>query len=365
MTRKTAGSVLLVLLSLYFITCTSEQPAEKFEIRSGVNVSHWLSQSEKRGEERLAYITEADFAKIAAIGFDHVRIPVDEVQLWDSTGHREEEAFKLLHMAVKAALANKLRVIVDLHIIRSHYFNAKSNTLWTDPREQEKLADMWWQLSAELRRYPESMVAYELLNEAVADNPEDWNALVAKLIQQIRADEPERTLVIGSNRWQAASTFPDLRVPENDAHIILSYHFYTPFALTHHQAWWTDISEYAGPVNYPGQIVDTLVYHDLSPKAAGTMRTWANGYFDKARLEREMAPAIQYAREKKLPLYCGEFGVYPTIDNEIRLRYYQDLTDIFRANNIAYCHWCYKGDFPILDEKGEPDSKLVAILTAM
>lgn len=95
------------------------------------------------------------------------------------------------------------------------------------------------------------------------------------------------------------------------------------------------------------------------------MRTWANGYFDKARLEREMAPAIQYAREKKLPLYCGEFGVYPTIDNEIRLRYYQDLTDIFRANNIAYCHWCYKGDFPILDEKGEPDSKLVAILTAM
>ena len=364
MTRKTAGSVLLVLLSLYFITCTSEQPAEKFEIRSGVNVSHWLSQSEKRGEERLAYITEADFAKIAAIGFDHVRIPVDEVQLWDSTGHKEEEAFKLLHMAVKAALANKLRVIVDLHIIRSHYFNAKSNTLWTDPREQEKLADMWWQLSAELRRYPESMVAYELLNEAVADNPEDWNALVAKLIQQIRADEPERTLVIGSNRWQAASTFPDLRVPENDAHIILSYHFYTPFALTHHQAWWTDISEYAGPVNYPGQIVDTLVYHDLSPKAAGTMRTWANGYFDKARLEREMAPAIQYAREKKLPLYCGEFGVYPTIDNEIRLRYYQDLTDIFRANNIAYCHWCYKGDFPILDEKGEPDSKLVATLTA-
>jgi len=364
MTRKLAGSILLVLLSLFFITCASRKPVEKFAIRSGVNVSHWLSQSEARGEERLAYITEADFVKIAAIGFDHVRIPVDEVQLWDSTGHREEEAFQLLHMAVNAALANKLRVIVDLHIIRSHYFNASSNTLWTDPREQEKLADLWKQLSAELRRYPVSMVAYELLNEAVADDPEDWNRLVAKLVAQVRLEELERTIVIGSNRWQGAHTFPDLRIPEKDPHIILSYHFYTPFALTHHQAWWAAIAEYAGPVNYPGQIVDTLVYRELSPAAAEAMRSWANGNFDKARLEREMAPAIQYARAKNLPLYCGEFGVYPTIDNEIRLRYYQDLTDIFRANNIAYCHWCYKGDFPILDAKGEPDSRLVAILTA-
>jgi endoglucanase len=363
MSKKTAKWSLLAAVSLFFVACTSGKPPDKFEIRTGVNVSHWLSQSEKRGEERLAYITEADFAKIAAIGFDHVRIPMDEVQLWDSTGYKEEEAFGLLHKAISAALANKLRVIVDLHIIRSHYFNASSNTLWTDPREQKKLAVLWKQLSAELRRYPVGMVAYELLNEAVADNPDDWNRLVGKLIEQIRLEEPERTIVIGSNRWQGAHTFPDLRVPEKDPHIILSYHFYTPFALTHHQAWWTAIAEYAGPVHYPGQIVDTLVYRDLSLSAAATMRSWANGYFDKARLEKEMAPAIRYAREKNLPLYCGEFGVYPTIDNEVRLRYYQDLTDIFRAHHIAYCHWCYKGDFPILDKNGEPDKKLVTILT--
>ncbi len=352
------------LFAAFILSCAAEKAAGKFEIVKGVNVSHWLSQSEKRGQERLEYITAEDFKKIADMGFDHVRIPVDEVQLWDSTGHKEEEAFKLLHNAIDWALANKLRVIVDLHIIRSHYFNANNNTLWTDPKEQDKLADLWKQLSAGLRVYPTSMLAYEILNEAVANNPEDWNNLIARMIREIRAEEPERVIVVGSNMWQNAYTFPTLRIPENDPHLILSYHFYTPFALTHHQAWWSPLSEYAGPVNYPGQIVDTLVYRQLSPAAVETMRGYANGFFDKARLEKEMMPAITYAREKKLPLYCGEFGVYPTIDNEIRLRYYQDVVDIFKTNGIAYCHWCYKGDFPILQENGDPDGPLVAILVA-
>ncbi len=362
MSKTNAPVILLIAAALLLVSCTSKQVSNNFQIHKGVNVSHWLSQSEARGAERLAYITEADFVKIASLGFDHVRIPVDEVQLWDSTGRREEEGFTLLHNAINWALANKLRVIVDLHIIRSHFFNASDNALWSDPAEQEKLADLWRQLSAELRVYPVALLAYELLNEAVAEDPEDWNALFNRLIQQIRVEEPQRTIVIGSNRWQSASTFPDLRIPEKDPHLILSYHFYTPFALTHHQAWWAVIAEYDGPVQYPGLIVDTLVYRQLSPAAAEAMRTWANGYFDKARLEKEMAPAIAFARERNLPLYCGEFGVYPTIANEIRLRYYQDLCEIFRANQIASCHWCYKGDFPILEESGEPDRELVAIL---
>jgi endoglucanase len=57
--------------------------------------------------------------------------------------------------------------------------------------------------------------------------------------------------------------------------IILSFHFCTPLALTHHQAPWTPIAEYKGPVNYPGQIVDTLNYKDLSASAVEYMRKFA------------------------------------------------------------------------------------------
>jgi endoglucanase len=207
------------------------------------------------------------------------------------------------------------------------------------------------------------MVAYEILNEAVADDPEDWNKVLNMVISAIRQKEPSRVIVVGSNRWQIPSTFPDLKVPPNDPNLILSFHFYTPMALTHHLAPWGPIAEYNGPVNYPGLIVDTTGYQQLSASTVAAMRSYANGYFDQQILEQEMLPAIKIAGEMNLPLYCGEFGVYPTIPNEIRLRWYRDICAIFQKNKIAYCHWCYKGDFPIVDKKGHPDKNLVAILT--
>jgi endoglucanase len=357
--------LLIILLAFAFSQYSkSEILKDEFKIRTGVNVSHWLSQSEKRGEERINYITKADFDTIASIGFDHVRIPVDEEQLWDSLGNKEKEAFELLHNAIKWAFEAKLRVIVDLHIIRSHHFIAATNPLWTSKAEQQKLVNIWKLLSKELRKYPNNMLAYEILNEAVADNPEDWNRLFKKVIAELRKQEPKRIIVVGSNRWQIPDTFPDLRLPKNDRNIILSFHFYTPMALTHHKAPWTAIAEYTGPVNYPGQIVDTLNYSRLSGSVVKTMRSYANGYFTKDSLEKIISPAIRIAKEKNLPLFCGEFGVYPSIPEETMLRWYKDVCEIFNENNIAYSHWCYKGDFPVVGEKSTPNYKLVSVLTA-
>ncbi len=52
-----------------------------FVIKRGTNISHWLSQSEARGEARRNYFTEKDVKYLAGLGFDHIRIPVDEMQL--------------------------------------------------------------------------------------------------------------------------------------------------------------------------------------------------------------------------------------------------------------------------------------------
>ncbi len=362
-----AGMFLLILGSLASTNIQNSRSSDamnKFIIRTGVNISHWLSQSEKRGQERRNYITEADFDTIASMGFDHVRIPVDEVQLWDSLGNKEAEGFELLHDAIHWAFAANLRVIMDLHIIRAHYFNAGSNKLWTDPAEQEKLVNMWHQLSNELHQYPNDKLAYEILNEPVANDPEDWNKVLNIVVAAIRVKEPERKIVVGSNRWQIPETFPELRFPENDSNLILSFHFYTPMALTHHMASWTPIAEYKGPVNYPGQIVDTSYYKDLSPAVVKYMRDGANGYFTKQVLEEKMMPAIRVAREHHLQLYCGEFGVYPKIPEDIMLRYYKELCEIFNENDIAYCHWNYKADFPVVDSHDMPNYKLVSILTS-
>lgn len=356
-----------VCIILILFSCSKNEEnnnAEKFTIRTGVNVSHWLSQNINRGETRKNYITEADFDSIKSAGFDHIRLPVDEVQLWDSAGNKEAEAFKILHNAIDWAVKRKLRVIVDLHIIRAHFFNSETNIMWTDPAERKKVVLMWKELSDELKNYPDNILAYEILSEAGAETPEEWNELLNNVIKNLRIKEPNRKIIIGSIIWQKPQNVPLLKLPENDKNIIISFHCFSPSALTLYSAPWTPFSEYRGKVNYPGWTVDTLEYNNLSSKAVKAMREYANGYYNKEKLAELMMPAIRYAKEKNLPLYCGEYGVYPKIDEKIMFRWYKDICSVFNEHNIAYSHWCYKGDFPVINQDGSINRKLTGILTS-
>lgn len=347
-------------------TSTSEK-SEGFVIQKGLNASHWLSQSKLRGEERATYMTEKDFAVIAEMGFDHVRLPIDEMHMWDEEGNRNEEAFVLMHKGIKASIENGLRVIVDLHVLRSHHFNAENeegdlkNTLFQSEASQQDFIKFWVELSGELKQYPNNMLAYEPMNEAVADNPEDWNKLINWVISEIRKLEPERTIIMGSNMWQMPSTFPDLRVPEGDKNIILSFHFYEPMPLSHYEAGWNPMRSYHGPVNYPGEIVDTNDLVGVEETAAAEVRRYY-GVYNKEVLAAKIQPAISKAEKLGLQLFCGEFGLFPTTPIEMRVQWYKDMTEIFDENNIAWSHWNYKNDFPVVDENLQPISEIVDIM---
>lgn len=361
---KTTIITMIAAIGILSSCSNTLKEKENFTIEKGVNVSHWLSQTEMRGNSRAAYMTEKDFALIAEMGFDHVRIPVDEMHLWDEEGNKHEDAFKLLHNAIKWAFDNDLRVIVDLHVIRSHHFNAKDNTLWTDPLEQEKFWGFWEELSSELKKYPNHLLAYELMNEAVAEDPEDWNNLIAKGIEVVRKKEPARKIVVGSNKWQQVHTFPDLKVPEGDTNIILSFHFYDPFIFTHYQTHWSYLKDFEAEVNYPGWTVDTSVYSTLEGEMLERIRN-DNGYADLKVLEERILIARQVADQLGLPLYCGEFGCYPSTAIDARVRLYSSLMAIFKRHNIAWSHWNYKNDFPVVDAKTlMPIDEIFEVLTA-
>ncbi|MEE5989796.1 MAG: hypothetical protein V3G41_03885 [Lachnospiraceae bacterium] len=46
-------------------------------LTKGINLGGFLSQCEYKEEHYKEFITEDDIKKIAAAGFDHVRLPVD------------------------------------------------------------------------------------------------------------------------------------------------------------------------------------------------------------------------------------------------------------------------------------------------
>lgn len=334
-----------------------------FTIHKGVNISHWLSQSNRRGEARDTFFTEKDVAFIASCGYDHIRLPIDEEQMWTPEGQKIDTAFRLLHNALAWCEKYHLRTIVDLHIIRSHHFLMQAPPLWTDPAEQDKFIRLWKDLSAELSKYPVNRIAYELMNEAVAPDPEMWNKLIERTVAELRKTEPLRKIVIGSNRWQSASTFDQLLVPANDTNIILSFHFYHPLALTHYKAGWTKVGEYNGPVKYPGITVEENDMKGLPEDLVQALR-YENGNFNKDTFLIMIRKPLHLADSLKLPLYCGEFGCLPSAPREMRLQWYKDMVSLLEENNIAWANWDYKGGFGIVF-KGEPDKDLIKILTGV
>ena len=190
--KKSLISMAFVAITvLMFSACTEKKTEEvnNFRIQRGTNISHWLSQNnDDRGEARRQHIQEDDFARLDSLGFDFVRLPIDEVQFWDEKGNKLPEAWELMTNAINWAEKHHLRTIVDLHIIRSHYFNAvnesdqAANTLFTSEEAQEGLINLWRQLSEFLKDRRNDWVAYEFMNEPVAEEHEQWNQLAQGLV---------------------------------------------------------------------------------------------------------------------------------------------------------------------------------------
>ncbi len=358
---STVRIVFFLVASTVFLALSANSQSKKFTVKRGTNISHWLSQSDRRGEPRKNYFTEKDVKFLAGLGFDHLRIPVDEEQLWKINGDKDAEAFSLLTQALDWCQKYNLNAIVDLHILRSHHFNQKEKPLWTSPAAQERFFQCWRDLSGELKKYPVTNVAYELMNEPVADDPEDWNMLVKKVVSIIRQREPSRIIVFGSNRWQSADTFDQLYIPDDDKNIILSFHMYEPFLLTHHTASWTGIKDYKGPVNYPGVIVDKKDLEGLPDSVRKAVLNNKLSYnIDSIR--NHFKKPIAVAKKHNLPLYCGEWGCLDTVPEDARLRWYSDMKTVLEGNNIGWATWDYKGGFGIVKD-GKEVTGLIKVLT--
>ncbi|MHC5067799.1 MAG: glycoside hydrolase family 5 protein, partial [Planctomycetota bacterium] len=320
-----------------------------FAIERGVNISHWLSQSKRRGAQRRAWFTQADVAAIAALGLDHIRLPLDEEQMWDAHGVRQAEAWRLLHAALGWCLDAGLKVVVDLHILRSHHFiSAEEPALYREPAALNRAAALWRDLAQDLRGYPHDQVAYELLNEPVATEDETWNRVVRRLYRVVRGAEPERLLIYGANRFNDLARLPALWLPPGDERLLISCHFYRPMAVTHYRASWMANGSYEGPVRYPGLPIEPAVIDAVGDSACREQVRWWNDPWDRSAMQAWFSGARARLAARGLSLYCNEFGVIRHAPAGPAARWHRDLRQILTSLAIPWAHWDYRGGFSVL-----------------
>lgn len=318
---------------------------------AGLNLGHWISQYGSKSHEHFSrYITEWDIDRIASLGFDHVRVPVDYFIFMDEAGNYLEDGLKYIDSSIAWCKKNGLGYILDLHHAPGFFFgHGDKNDLFTNRERQLRFIGIW-KFFAERYADEGNFLVFELLNELVWDTSDPWNALWQETAEEIHKITPERRIIIGGNRWNSINELKNLTVVDNP-NIIYNFHSYEPFIFTHQRAGWiASHVAYKKPVTYPFSTADHYDYYggaDMLPELMKNRKTVGYNY-----MLAYFKPALDFARaHPDKALYCGEFGVIGNAEDGSALRWVKDFTGILNQHGIGHAYWSYRGFARFTDEQ--------------
>jgi endoglucanase len=282
----------------------------------GVNLGNALD-APKEGDWGIT-LREEDFALVAEVGFEHVRIPVR----WSAHAASvapfsiDPEFAARVKWAIDSALAAGLRAVVNVH----HY-----EEMAVEPDAHEaRLMAIWKQIAESYQGYPDTLY-FELLNEPHDKlTPGQNNALISELLAVIRPTNPQRAIVVGGTEWNSFRGLPSLELPVADQHLIVTIHYYDPFDFTHQGAEWANKQDRLG-IDWPGEV--------------GTQRNIAVDF----------NRAVEWARAHTRPLYLGEYGAYEKAELGARTRWTTAVVTEADARGIPSAYWELRSSFGLYD----------------
>ncbi len=319
----------------------------------GINLGGWLSQCVSMEAAHFdAFITEADIARIAGWGLDHVRLPIDCDIVFAGMDGTPHERMRHVDDCVAWCEKYDLRLVLDLHKTYGYMFDTAvvpdPDVFFNDPALQDAFIRLWETLA---RRYGglRDRVAFELLNEVT--NPaqaENWNRIAARAMEAVRALAPDTWILVGGVNNNSVTRVP-LLDPPRDARIVYNFHCYEPLVFTHQKASWVRGMTPEFSMDYPQPVE---AYH----QAGARLGLWqaeapaAPEMIGPAYFESLFRAALDYAEQQGAPLYCGEYGVIDQADPQATLRWYRDIHTVFERHGIGRAAWTYKvRDFGLSD----------------
>lgn len=319
-------------------------------LKRGVNLgNHWEAPP---GGWGIKYEV-SDIDRIAAEGFDHIRVPV----AWHY--HLEDGAIKSalleeLEPVLKRALEKKLTVIVNWH-----HFEA----LCKEPEANRAAFLAGWDVVARhFKDWPPELYL-ELLNEPNGALDHDMLTRIhAEAIATIRKSNPQRILLANPPQWASVRGLDRFFLPDGDDRIIPSVHSYEPFEFTHQQAEWVNLKDLRG-ISYPGPPPKPVVLAE-SLRGNASLASWLEAYNTRqgsdnpctaATFETLLDDAAAWSKHFGRPIHIGEFGAYQKADPASRGRYVHDFRSAAEKRKLPWALWEWKAGFGYWDsESGKP-----------
>jgi aryl-phospho-beta-D-glucosidase BglC (GH1 family) len=240
---------------------------------------------------RQTYTTEDDIARIAALGFNSVRVPFTaRFLLPEGSTTFDDTEFSYLQNVAAWGAKHGVYIILDMHAAPGGQNGTNIDDdadgtagLFADPTNQDRYVMIWTEIA---RRFKDvvSVAGYDLLNEPLPEPnqsqyiPQLW-PLYQRVGQAIRTVDPNHMLIVEGANW--ADDWSSLGAPFDDN---MAYSF--------HKYWdATDVSS-------------------------------IQGYLDNQS---------QWMR----PIWCGESG-----ENDDS--WYQAAFSMLEMNNVGWAFWPWK-----------------------
>ena len=313
-------------------------------LASGANICRWFRFPRSESVEHFRdYISDEEAAFMKQIGLRHVRLCVapDIIAERGMLALREDRV-RLVEAAILRLQRAGLMVMVDIH--------NEDRASEADPEWQDRFVEFWKYLAGRLSDTDPEMTMLEIVNEPVFRGREDeWNPFNVRLAETIRHEAPDHTIVTSGANWGGIDGLRKLDVLP-DRNVVYSFHCYEPFPFTHQGATWS--SEEVKPlrnVPYPSSpeaIEGLLPGLSDHPAARGMIEHYGRERWGRERLAARFDQAIEWGMKHGVPLYCGEFGVYPrNARHEHRANWFRDFGDVLSENSIGWAVWGWDEGF--------------------
>lgn len=215
---------------------------------------------------------EEDFALIAELGFNFVRLPMD-YRVWIVEGdwrRLNENALVDMDRAVAWGERYGLHVCINFHRAPGYRIGAadEPKSLWRDDEALEVCALHWAAFARRYRGIPNERLSFNLINEppAEVDGP-TYARVVRRLLEAIRAVDPDRLIICDG---LAGGVFPCAElVPLGVAQAGRGY---APFGVTHYRAGWVDGAEALPLPAWPTTRVNAYLYGPVKPEFRSPLR---------------------------------------------------------------------------------------------
>jgi endoglucanase len=258
------------------------------------------------------------FPLIKDAGFTAVRIPVrfSNHAAADAPYTLDPVFLARVDWAVNSALDQGLVAIVDMH----HYVE-----IFEKPYDhKERFLGIWKQLAEHYQDYSLDLY-FELLNEPNGQlSTVLWSQFAAETVEIVRKTNPTRPIILGPGEWNSATQLQFFTPPE-DANLIITFHYYSPFQFTHQGAEWASGSE------------------------AWMGTQWDGSDSHRRSLRSDLSLAAVWGKEHNLPIFLGEFGAYSKADMDSRALWTDAVARTAEELGISWSYWEFCSGFGVYD----------------